>query len=78
MIVFTIGGKSAFEVPVSEVQQTDKDARKTEISLMFPAPPGNVCASSCTQFALDGEWLKVDNQVLRYFSIIKYPIHVCH
>lgn len=45
MIVFTIGGKSAFEVPVSEVQQTDKDARKTEISLMFPAPPGNVCAN---------------------------------
>jgi hypothetical protein len=40
--VYTIEGRTAFEVPLAEIQQTDKDARKTEVALMFPAPPGNV------------------------------------
>ena len=42
-VVFTVDGKTAFEIPTSEIMQTDKDQRKTEVSLMFAAPPGHVC-----------------------------------
>jgi hypothetical protein len=50
--VYTIEGRTAFEVPLAEIQQTDKDARKTEVALMFPAPPGNVWMDCLVAFGV--------------------------